>query len=144
MARTDRFRAEHEQLLDMARQLQSHLDPVRLAADASAARTCLGKLMGRLVLHLATEDKVLYPEFAASQDPKVAAIGRRFASEMASTVPLVTAYNDKWATPSAIKRDPHAFIAETRKILSVLADRIRRENQELYATADQAEGRAFA
>lgn len=144
MARTDRFRAEHNQLLDLAKQLQNHLNPVTLAQDATEARSCLGKLMGRLVLHLSTEDKMLYPEFAACKDPKVAALGRRFATEMASTVPVVTAYNDKWATPSTIKRDPKAFIAETQKILGVLGDRIRRENTELYAAADLVEGRAFA
>ena len=128
MARTDRFRMQHNELL---------------AADGAAARSCLARLMGKLTMHLSTEDKVLYPELAASKDAAVATLAKRFSTEMRSTAAVVTTYNNKWHTPTAIKADPKSFITESKQIIAALADRIKRENNELYAAADRSEGAAF-
>lgn len=144
MARTDRFREQHNDLLKIAGELQSLLNVAELAQDATKARSCLGALMGKLVLHLTTEDKVLYPELVAHKDATVAALARRFAVEMQATTKAVVAYNNKWSTPSAIKTNAAEFVAETKNVLRILADRIKRENQELYAAADRLEGAAFA
>ncbi|OGB31826.1 MAG: hypothetical protein A3F78_04555 [Burkholderiales bacterium RIFCSPLOWO2_12_FULL_61_40] len=143
MARTDRFRQQHNELLALATELQSLLNETALSHDGTAARACLGKLMGKLTMHLSTEDKVLYPELEAHKDPAVAALARRFASEMKSTTAAVVAYNGRWATPTAIKENAHAFVKETKDVIGILADRIKRENQELYAAADRSEGGAF-
>lgn len=143
MARTDRFRQQHNELLSLATELQGLLNETALAKDATAARTALSKLMGKLTMHLSTEDKVLYPELEASKDPAVSTMARRFSTEMKSTATAVGAYNARWGTPSVIKENPQTFIKETKGIVSVLADRIKRENQELYATADRSEGATF-
>lgn len=89
------------------------LEPARLGADAAPARTLLSKLIGSLNMHIATEDKVLYPELAAHKDPTVAAIAKKFSVEMKSTAGAVVAYNTKWVTSSAIKADPCGFIRDT-------------------------------
>lgn len=143
MARTDRFRQQHNELLVLTGELQLLLNETSLSQDASAARACLGKIMGKLSLHIATEDKVLYPELVAHKDPLVANLARRFSTEMESTSGALAAYNGRWGTASAIKENPRAFIKETKEIVHVLADRIRRENQELYAAADRSEGQSF-
>jgi len=137
MARTDRFRIQHNELLALAGELQALLNPQSLAADGAAARNCLGKLMGKLTLHLSTEDKVLYPELASSKDASVANLARRYAEEMKGVTEKLAAYNQRWSTPSAIKAGAEAFVRETKQVLSLLADRMRRENQELYAMADR-------
>lgn len=144
MARTTKFREQHNDLLKVAGELKALLNVNDLAKDGGPARKCVGALMGKLVLHLSTEDKVLYPELESNKDPAVANMARRFSSEMKTTAKAVTAYNEKWATPSAIKAQPAEFVAETEKLIQILADRIKRENQELYATADKVEGAAFA
>ncbi|MDE1951141.1 MAG: hemerythrin domain-containing protein [Burkholderiales bacterium] len=144
MARTDRFRQQHNDLLKAAGDLQALLNAAELSKDGSKARTCLASLMGKLVLHLTSEDQVLYPELTASKDAAVAALARRFSTEMQSTTKAVVAYNEKWGTASAIKANAPAFIDETKNVLRILADRIKRENQELYAAADKIDGKAFA
>jgi iron-sulfur cluster repair protein YtfE (RIC family) len=144
MARTDRFRQQHNELLQLAKELESLLIRQALANDGTAARTCLGRLMGKLTLHLSTEDKVLYPELMSHNDPVVATIARKFADEMKTTTAQVIDYNGRWSTPSAIKANPEVFIKETKQVIIILANRIKRENQELYATADRVEGNAFA
>lgn len=144
MARTDRFRDQHNELLKLAGELQAMLNPADLGKDASKARSCLGTLMGKLLLHLSTEDRVLYPELVANKDPAVSGLARKFASEMQATSKAVVAYNEKWPTPSAIQRNAADFVNETRNVIRVLGDRIKRENNELYAAADRVEGKAFA
>lgn len=137
MARTDKFRAQHDELLTLASDLQATLNESQLAVDASASRSVLSKLMGKLTMHLAAEDKVLYPDLQSSSDPAVVGLAKRFADEMSGVAPTVVAFNEKWATPSAIKANPASFIAETKNILGVLGNRINRENRELYAAADR-------
>lgn len=144
MARTDKFREQHNDLLKIAGELQALLDVAALSKDGTPARTCLGKLMGKLVLHLSTEDKVLYPELTTHKDVNVATLAKRFAKEMEGTTKAVVAYNEKWGTPSAIKANATLFVTETKQVIQILGDRIKRENQELYAAADRIEGTSFA
>jgi iron-sulfur cluster repair protein YtfE (RIC family) len=143
MSRTDRFREQHNVMLSLVSELQQLLDEKKLALDASAARKCLSNLIGKLTLHLSTEDSVMYPELTNSKDAELASLAVRFSSEMKSTSAKVKEYNAKWATPTSIKASPAAFISETKQIISVLADRIKRENQQLYAAADKTEGKVF-
>lgn len=143
MARTDKFRQQHNELLALAHELQALLNEEALSTDGSAARRSLGNLMGKLLMHLSIEDKVLYPDLEGNKDPAVATLARRFASEMKTTAANVVAYNSRWATPSQIKENAHQFIKETKDVIKILADRIKRENQELYAAADRSEGKSF-
>lgn len=143
MARTDRFRQQHNELLALATELQALLNEDALSKDGGSARACLSALMGKLTMHLSTEDKVLYPELEGHKDPAVAALAKRFSSEMKTTTTAVLAYNSRWATPTAIRGNARIFIKETKEVIGILAERIKRENQELYAAADRSEGKAF-
>jgi hypothetical protein len=139
LARTTKFREQHVELLQLAAELS-----VQLANSGTRAAACLNKLIGKLVLHLSAEDRVLYPELGGSKDPGVADLAKRYAREMHGTAKSVTDYAAKWGTATSIRQDPAGFISETRAIISILGDRIKRENQELYAAADRIEGAVFA
>jgi len=137
MTKTEKFREQHNDLLKLATELQLLLDEKNLSLDAKTARSCLSKLMGKLTLHLSLEDNVLYPSLSKSKNIELSSLAARFSNEMKVTITKVTKYNEKWATPTSIKTNQAAFIAETKQIISVLADRIKRENQELYSLADR-------
>ncbi|MCC6246515.1 MAG: hemerythrin domain-containing protein [Rubrivivax sp.] len=137
MARTDKFREQHKELLALAGELEKLLDVRALTADGRPARSTLGRLMGKLVLHLGVEDQVLYPELTRSKDARVADMARRFAKEMESTSKAVVAYSQKWSSGPLISEKPDDFVRETRAVLRTLGDRIRRENEQLYAAADR-------
>jgi hypothetical protein len=59
-----------------------------------------------------------------------------FAQEMGGIAQAFGAYSDKW-TSSAIKANTAAFNGETAKVMSVLLQRIQRENTGLYAMVDR-------
>jgi hemerythrin-like domain-containing protein len=143
MARTTRFREQHNELLQLAGQLQLLLDANDLKRDGAPARAILNNIMGKLLVHVSVEDKVLYPELQRHTDPVVSRLANKFSSEMKNTAAALVKYNEKWSLAIRISSDPMGFISETKQILSALKDRIKRENNELYAAADRVQGKDF-
>lgn len=136
MSRTARYREQHVDIARVVTDLESELDAAKLAADASRARSLLSSLAGKITLHLAAEDSHLYPELAKSNNEKLKAAATKFAKDMGPIAKAFTGYIEKWPTPTAIKGNPAAFIAETKAVMGVLKDRIKKENTELYQLAD--------
>ena len=131
MAVTETLRKQHAELVEAVRQIDAALKPEQLAKGASEMRRLLSGLMGKLSLHLAMEDNALYPSLEKHADAKVRDIGVKFAREMAGVKPAVEAFAKKWSEAEIVK-DAATFCADTKKLFAVLADRIKRENTELY------------
>lgn len=137
MAATDMFRKQHAELVDIVRSIEPLLDPAKLAAVADEARSLLSKLLGKLSLHLAMEDQSLYPRLEKHADAKVRDTAKKFAAEMNGVKPAVDAFANKWTTQE-LRANPAGFCEEAKKLFAVLAERIRRENTQLYPLVDQA------
>ncbi len=137
MGPTDKFRAHHDELLAMAGQMTPNLDVEILRKDARGVRAQLSKLAGLLTVHLSMEDRTLYPALQAHSDPTVAATAVRFMREMGGLKATFLAYAKRWGARD-IELAPAAFIEETQTIFAALADRIARENDELYVMLDKA------
>lgn len=137
MAATDNFRKQHGEMFEIVKRIEALLEPQKAAASANEVRGLLSTMMGKLTLHLAMEDNVLYPRLQNHQDPKVREMAKQFMNEMAGVKPTVEAFGRKW-TESEIRNNAAAFCAETKKLFAVLADRIKRENTQLYPMADAA------
>ncbi len=135
MARSTKFREQHVDILRLASELQK-LRPEQLVRDPAAARSLLSKLLGKLSLHLAIEDRSLYPELQKSPDAEIATLGKRFETEMGGVADGMAAWGKHWSTPTAIQARPDRFVAETAAIVATLKNRIHRENQELYPALD--------
>ena len=137
MADTQKLRKQHAEFLEAIRQIDAALNPQRLAEGSGEVRTLLSQLMGKLSLHLAVEDNAVYPSLVKHADAKVRDVGAKFSSEMASVKPTLEAFGKKWSEPE-IAKNAVAFCAETKKLFAVLADRIKRENTELYPLLERA------
>ena len=133
MGYTDKFRAQHDEILkgagDISDLLKQNGDPVVL-------RRMLSTLAGKVNFHLAMEDEALYPRLIAKGTDAVQKRASKFKTEMGGLAQVFTDYNNKW-TVSAIRQDVGSFATETRKVFGALAKRIERENAELYPLADQ-------
>jgi hemerythrin-like domain-containing protein len=106
-------------------------------------RALLSSLAGKLGVHLAMEDKALYPRLAEDGAPPDAALAAAFMQEMGGLGAAFAAYNRNWPAP-AIAADPAGFARETRAVFAALARRIERENRQLYPIADRVLARAPA
>lgn len=132
MGFTDKFRVQHNEILQIAKEMTEHL---RGQPDPAVLRKLLSNLAGKLQFHLAMEDQALYPRLQGAADPKVKAMAKQFMTEMGGLGDAFAAYNSKWQV-SAIRVDPAGFISETQAVFTALTQRIARENRELYPLAD--------
>lgn len=135
MSRTSRFREQHAEILRIAAELQG-VSEQRLRENADPARKILSNLLGKLNLHLAVEDRSVYPQLQSSPNPAVANMAKRFESEMGGIAAAVQVWGKRWSTSVAIQADPHRFVNESADIVTTLKKRMQRENLELYAAVD--------
>lgn len=131
MGITEPLRKQHAEIVEAVREIDAGLDPQRLVKSAGEIRSRLSALIGKLSIHLAMEDKALYPSLEMHADAKVREIGVKFAREMTGVKPAVETFSKKWSE-AQIAKDAAAFCAEAKKLFAVLGDRIKRENAELY------------
>ena len=100
-------------------------------------RTLLSNLAGKLNLHLAMEDKALYPRLMEKKDAESGVLARKYMDEMGGLAQVFTTYNSKWQV-SAISADAAGFCRETQTVFAALGKRIEREDNHLYPLVDQA------
>lgn len=136
MAATDSFRKQHQEILAVVESIEALLNPATLAAKAVEARALLSSLLGKLSIHLAMEDKSLYPRLEQHALPEVRDTAKKFSAEMGGMKPLFADFGKKWAD-AAIKADGAAFCAETKTLFAALRERVQRENSLLYRLADE-------
>jgi hemerythrin-like domain-containing protein len=132
MAVTSQLRVQHTELLKIAGEISVQLNANELSKDASAMRALLSLLIGRLGIHLAMEDKSLYPELMKHADERVRETANRFVAEMGGIADVLEDYKRKYPGAGAIERSPEDFVKDTKMIFEALATRIDKENNELY------------
>jgi hemerythrin-like domain-containing protein len=137
MAATDTYRRQHDDFLELLGSISPMLDSAKLATTSAQVRDMLSKLFGRLSVHLALEDKSLYPRCQQHSDKHLREVATKFANEMSGNKSAVEAFSTKW-TESQIRSNAAVFCTEAKKLFEILKDRIRRENTELYTLLDKA------
>lgn len=92
----------------------------------------IGKLSGVLVLHLKTEDEYLYPTLRLSTNENIRRTADQLNREMGNLLAGFTEYKRTYMLASNIKAEPQKFIAESKKIVAALKNRLNIEDQKLY------------
>lgn len=136
MLKTQSYRDQHDQLLSLAGELGKLLGQPDAAFSAADARHLLSEIAGRLTVHLAMEDKHLYPNLLAHTDQQVRDKAQSFVDEMGGIATVFKGYLGSWPSAEAIARNPVEFRSTTQGILQALGSRIQRENGELYPLMD--------
>jgi hemerythrin superfamily protein len=95
----------------------------------------INRLTGMLLMHLASEDKYLYPALLASHDEKVKTLTGKYMKEMGNIAASYTSFKEKYHTPSAILGSTSEFITSAQSIIRIIIERIAREEDELYVYA---------
>lgn len=139
MSRIDDLKKAHEELLKIAGEISALLSVDSVSEKSDQISRLLSTLLGKLNFHLTMEDKHLYPEFFKHEDEKVRTTAQQFVDEMGGIATVLQGYRSKWSCGIVIKRDPEAFINETKEIFNALAKRIDREDNELYPLVEKAE-----
>lgn len=126
----DELRRDHLELARLAGELLNRTGTAELT-DAGGLGRCRWQLARALTRHLALEDAHVYARLDADPRPGVAAIARRYKSELCH---LSDQFNDHMAqwTGDAIARDWAGYCRAVEVLLTALKTRVECEDKELY------------
>ena len=79
MGFTDKFKAQHDDILQVAGDITAQL---KAKGDPAALRKMLSNLAGKVNFHLAMEDKALYPRLMKQTDANAPIMAAKFLKEM--------------------------------------------------------------
>lgn len=134
---TDSFKTQHREALEVAGKIAAEFsgDTVK---NPDAVRTQLSALIGKLTIHLAMEDKSLYPKAEASSNEDLRKMSIKLKTEMSGLAQAVVTYGQKWGTSAKIAADQKTFITETKGVFDALKKRIDVEERDFYPLVDKS------
>lgn len=127
----DKFKQQHVEILSCISALR---DMVRSGIDSNAAEIAklIISMSSIIKLHLAVEDKILYPALQSVNNASLARMGKQFQDEMTNIALAYLNFARKWNTASTVARSPDECRSDANNVLRVLHDRMRKENTEFY------------
>jgi hypothetical protein len=132
--RTDVYRRQHHQIRTLLAGTSQFLVPL----DAGACRSGLERLATVLNVHLALEDKALYPRLMTHDDPDVRRTASEFHTRMGRLAEQFEAFYAKWGRPGEIESSAYEFAVEYRALSEALRHRMDVEDATLYQLVERA------
>jgi hypothetical protein len=129
----DNLTRQHRELVRTATHMFGWLDAAKLRGHgAGEAHKTLSSLSGILNVHLAMEDRSLYPHLVHHRDLQLRTLAQRFLDERAALRERYDEFRAHWASSAAIEGGAEKFIDETRGILGMLWTRMKMEDDVLH------------
>lgn len=126
----DKFKTDHAAILGGIQRLRDLTQRGVSASDEIA--DALVKFSTTIRLHLAAEDKFLYPSLNKSDDPQIVALSQRFEKEMAHIADQFMAFARNWNLGRKIAADFEGFRRAANTTLKPVWDRMQQENSDFY------------
>lgn len=126
-----RFEAQHDAILRGVAELRQ-LSRQGIAENAVSIAQKIVDISSTIKLHLAGEDRMLYPTAQRSGDPSLAKLADRYQQDMGPIAAEFEAFVHRWNTPNALREQAEIFRREANRVLRLLWERMRREDGELY------------
>lgn len=127
----DRFKHQHVDIL-------RRIDALRTLAHSGIETNSRliaqqVKELGKVVtLHLAIEDRILYPAVQKADDAGIAAMGKAYQEEMKGIANRYIRFTNQWSDPARVAAEPDEFRAAANTVLKNVYQRMQRENREFY------------
>mgnify|MGYP003591475006 FL=1 len=128
----DQLNEHHKKLWDFLQKLQSYQSDAEVLAHGKEISATISQLSGILSVHLAAEDKYLYPALQKDPAAHIQQLAAKFSREMGTLADVYKAYRDRFMLTSQIEADPALFLQETARVLQALSNRLQKEDKELY------------
>jgi hypothetical protein len=137
MLPSDRFRRQHEELGELALEIDAALRSPSYPGNARQVRRMMARLKGKLVVHSSMENEALYPRLLEHGNPAIRTLAKNLFDELGGIYDAFAAHHGRWSTVELIEADPGAYARHTLEIFDLLKHRMERENGELYPLADR-------
>lgn len=127
----DKFKHQHLDILSAIGELRE-LVQSGISEHAADIAQRIVAMSGIVKLHLAVEDRLLYPALEASGNKALAGMSQRYRSEMEGIAGSYLHFAAKWNTALHLSTEPDAFRQEANHVLKALYERMKREDREFY------------
>ena len=139
----EKFKHQHVDILSRIDQLRS-LTHAGVEANAAAIAQGIISFSSLIKLHLAVEDKALYPALQRSGDATLARLGQQFQDDMGPIAQAFDGFARRWNTAERLRSDPQGFRNDANTVLKRVYERMQRENREFYPRIEEAQANAMA
>lgn len=129
---TKLYRQQHGEM----RRLLDEASKNALPLDPESCRSTLARLAGILKIHLAMEDKALYPRMLTHDDAQVRQTAGEYQQSMGQLAPAFESFYERWRLHGAIEQAPQEFSGALRVIQRALRERMDLEDANLYDLVD--------
>ena len=133
----ERFKQDHAAIMSSVTELK-RLVQAGIADNAEPIARAIVSMSSTIKLHLAAEDRVLYPALTGSSVAATAQVAKKFQNDMGAIAAAYTEFSRKWNLGTRVAGEPEQFRKEAGLVFKALHERIQRENQELYPMAERA------
>jgi hemerythrin-like domain-containing protein len=137
----DKFKHQHIDILGAIAALRT-LVQTGIATHAADISQRIIAMSGIIKLHLAVEDRILYPTLEASGNPDLARMSKHYRDEMNGISGSYLAFAAKWNTPRLLQEQPETFRQEANQVLKTLYERMKKEDREFYPAIESAHAHA--
>lgn len=127
----DKFKQQHVDILGSISMLRK-LAHAGITINADEIAKLIVSMSSTIKLHLAVEDRVLYPALQNSNDTVMARMGQQFQDEMEVIARTYDGFVRRWNTAHNLEKDEKGFRAEANVVLKTLHERMQRENVHFY------------
>ena len=132
----DRFKHQHVDILERIAALR-RLSHGGVQANATQIAEQVKQLGSVLALHLAIEDRILYPTVRKAADPEIARMGETYQTEMKGIATAYQRFTRRWSDAAQVIADPEAFRLAANTVLKEVFMRMQRENREFYPAIEK-------
>lgn len=127
----DRLKHQHMQILDGISELRklAHAGIKEHAQEIAKHITALSSVVK---LHLAIEDRILYPALQSGNNTTLASMSKTYQDDMKGIASAYIAFSRHWGKADVVAQQPEQFRTEANLVLKTLFTRVRKENAEFY------------
>jgi len=126
------LKRQHNDILSVINEIKGIIRAGNLEETAANIANLISVLAGKLKVHLSAEDEFMYPSLLNSKNSEISSTAKKFTDEMGSISKELLEYKERYNTKSKILLNKYGFLNETENIISMLENRIAKENEVLY------------
>ncbi|CQR75029.1 hypothetical protein SOV_35330 [Sporomusa ovata DSM 2662] len=123
---------QHNEVIDLVDKINTYQSQEQVKENALEISNMLARLSGIIKMHLASEDKFVYPVLIKHTDSQIRNTAEAFVNEMGELAKVFEKYKMKFLGSSKIAENAADFLVESKIVFSALSERIKKENSLLY------------
>lgn len=134
---TERYMIQHKEIRDLMDQILVIIQKREVEKESDTVVSSLNKLSGILNVHLAGEDKYLYPSVEKSADVTLHNMALRYQKEMGGLCEVFVKFKNSYNTKNKMTGHEAEFAVEAKKVFGEITKRMDREESEFYPAVNK-------